>query len=271
MFRTQVGHQTTIGKKTCVDKSKSRFSLVIFASIGSSGFEFTSLLHTYYSVEIAKMKIQGLQGCTFIDKVNGGERNEEKEFLQISSNVDRYVRVSNSEMNRALFPQHSSCLQCLQRNTRRTFLVHWQSQHQNRQREFPWHRYNNHFHYFHFITFRLPPLTNIFAFLVVWNPWIEKAKTMSDFGDDEVKTTCLTCFYVLKFYLKIFRTFSRLEWRCFLASSDKDHYYLSLFSTKTWCVLSLVMSQLHSHYNQMKHSRPSRYWPVAVRQHFLQI
>jgi D-hexose-6-phosphate mutarotase len=137
MFRTQVGHQTTIGKKTCVDKSKSRFSLVIFASIGSSGFEFTSLLHTYYSVEIAKMKIQGLQGCTFIDKVNGGERNEEKEFLQISSNVDRYVRVSNSEMNRALFPQHSSCLQCLQRNTRRTFLVHWQSQHQNRQREFP--------------------------------------------------------------------------------------------------------------------------------------
>ena len=27
----------------------------------------------------------------------------------------------------------------------------------------------------------------IFIFIVVWNPWIEKAKSMSDFGDNEVR------------------------------------------------------------------------------------
>ena len=27
----------------------------------------------------------------------------------------------------------------------------------------------------------------MFDFPVVWNPWFEKAKQMSDFGDDEVK------------------------------------------------------------------------------------
>ena len=67
------------------------------------------------------MKVKGLQGCDFIDKVNlvelkrmdfrkkrlseiriclsfkvrGGEHKEEKEFLQISSNVDRYRSFSN--------------------------------------------------------------------------------------------------------------------------------------------------------------------------------
>lgn len=34
------------------------------------------------------------------------------------------------------------------------------------------------------INFLLP---YIYFFLVVWNPWIENAKAMSDFGDDEWK------------------------------------------------------------------------------------
>ena len=41
-----------------------------FILLGDKPFEFTALLHTYYKVNsIDTMKIQGLKGCCFIDKV----------------------------------------------------------------------------------------------------------------------------------------------------------------------------------------------------------
>ena len=42
----------------------------VLLTIGSKAFDFTTLLHTYYNVDIEKMKVKGLQGCNFIDKVN---------------------------------------------------------------------------------------------------------------------------------------------------------------------------------------------------------
>ena len=116
---------------------------------GSKEFEFTSLLHTYFNVEVPKIKIQGLQGCNFSDKVNGGERNEEQEFLQISSNVDSVYKKTPNELS--LFTG-SHNIKITKEN---------------------------------------------FPDTVVWNPWIEKAKTMSDFGDDEYQNmVCVEPGYV---------------------------------------------------------------------------
>ena len=40
-------------------------------------------------------------------------------------------------------------------------------------------------------------LINLSLNLVVWNPWVEKAKAMSDFGDDEYNTMiCVEAGYV---------------------------------------------------------------------------
>ncbi|CAB3990399.1 glucose-6-phosphate 1-epimerase [Paramuricea clavata] len=112
---------------------------------GAEDFEFTSLLHTYYNVDIEKAKLQGLQGCDFLDKVNGGEHKEENEFLQISANVDSVYKQTPNEL-KLLTGNHNI------RITKENF-----------------------------------PDT------VVWNPWFEKAKQMSDFGDNEVKK----CFFYM--------------------------------------------------------------------------
>lgn len=117
---------------------------------GDKPFEFTALLHTYYKVNsIDTMKIQGLKGCCFIDKVKGGEHEENSEYVQISRNVDSIYKSTSDE--HTLFTGHHN-IQIKKEN---------------------------------------------FPDTVIWNPWEEKAKQMSDFGDDEyVNMVCVEPGYV---------------------------------------------------------------------------
>ncbi|KAH3781735.1 uncharacterized protein LOC127842638 isoform X2 [Dreissena polymorpha] len=62
---------------------------------GDTEFDFTTLLHTYMRVEdIYQTSLHGLEGCTFSDKVNGGEHVEDRASIIINQNYDRvYVNV----------------------------------------------------------------------------------------------------------------------------------------------------------------------------------
>lgn len=110
-------------------------------------FEFTALLHTYLGVpDIAQVKVKGLQGLNYADKLDGGCWHQEtRDDVTIESEVDR---------NYISFPHLSTI-------------------------EYPGTK----------LTLSTDAgLTD----LVLWNPWIEKAKALADFGDDDYKSmVCL--------------------------------------------------------------------------------
>lgn len=61
-----------------------------------SAFDLGEALHTYFHIsDVAKMRIAGLDGCTFLDKVDGFSRKQQQGAIQIESEVDRvYLDVS---------------------------------------------------------------------------------------------------------------------------------------------------------------------------------
>ncbi|XP_028411271.1 putative glucose-6-phosphate 1-epimerase [Dendronephthya gigantea] len=122
---------------TLILKDREFIMEVNIQNTGSKEFEFTTLLHTYFNVDVEKVKIQGLQGCDFIDKINGGERKETDKYVQISGNVDSVYKQTSNEL--LLFTGDHN-IQIKKEN---------------------------------------------FPDAVIWNPWSEKAKQMSDFGDEE--------------------------------------------------------------------------------------
>jgi len=63
-------------------------------------FSFTALLHTYFPVDdISKTRIHGLQGATYIDKVDPGEKKEQDSKLQIKGEVDRVYKDVKNEIH----------------------------------------------------------------------------------------------------------------------------------------------------------------------------
>lgn len=62
---------------------------------GTSSFDFTTLLHTYFRVaDISVATVAGLSGKQYIDKVNGGNIREEKDqVIRFNGEVDRvYIK-----------------------------------------------------------------------------------------------------------------------------------------------------------------------------------
>lgn len=100
----------------------------------------TAALHTYLAVgDIARVRVDGLDGCAYVDKVDGGRRKVQSGPLMFSGETDRVVlgtaapvAIADAVLNRR-------------------------------------------------ITIRAEGSRST----VVWNPWIDKARAMSDFGDDE--------------------------------------------------------------------------------------
>jgi glucose-6-phosphate 1-epimerase len=62
---------------------------------GSAAFELGEALHTYFHIsDVAKMSIVGLDGCEFLDKVDGFSRKQQRGAIGIESEVDRvYLNV----------------------------------------------------------------------------------------------------------------------------------------------------------------------------------
>ena len=94
-------------------------------------------LHTYFEVsDIREVKIHGLGGCPYLDKVDGGNRKQQQGPVTIGSEVDRIYLESTAD--------------CLIEDPR-------------------WQR-------------RIRISKRGSGSTVVWNPWIEKAAKMGDFG-----------------------------------------------------------------------------------------
>lgn len=119
---------------------------------GQQNFQFTSLLHTYFNIaDISSVRIEGLSGLTYKDKLYNYESFKEERSVidSINCEVDRnYINIPGP------VKLHSSN-GSLQISSNFSDLGN----------------------------FRSETFLNI---LVVWNPWIEKAKAMADFADEEV-------------------------------------------------------------------------------------
>jgi glucose-6-phosphate 1-epimerase len=96
-------------------------------------------LHTYFEVsDIRQVTIDGLDGCPYLDKVDGGKRKQQAGAVKIGAEVDRIYLESTVDclIND---PGWQRRIRVAKRGSRST---------------------------------------------VVWNPWIEKAAKMGDFGDN---------------------------------------------------------------------------------------
>jgi glucose-6-phosphate 1-epimerase len=109
----------------------------------TESLSFESCLHTYFTIgDIAEVEITGLQGTTYIDKVdNFTAKLESAEAIRIKAETDRVYLDTTGAVE-----------------------IH----------DSPWHR-------------RIRVEKTGSASTVVWNPWADKARQMSDFGDDEYK------------------------------------------------------------------------------------
>lgn len=121
----------TVGRTLAVE--------LVTENTGSTAFEIGEALHTYFAIsDVDKVRITGLEGCAYLDKVGDWQRRTQAGDVTIASEVDRlYV---NTE---------TDCLiedRGLQR--------------------------------------RIRVAKSGSRSTVVWNPWIEKAAKMGDFGGD---------------------------------------------------------------------------------------
>lgn len=125
----------------------------------SEEMAFQALLHTYLSaddVRDAGVVVEGLKGLTYHDKVAAQEKTEEGEALTITQETDSVYANAPSpvvvRMKRADGKEQVVTIE------KEAFIKSGASQ--------------------------LPQQSDV----VVWNPWVDKAKGMSDFGDKEYPT-----------------------------------------------------------------------------------
>jgi D-hexose-6-phosphate mutarotase len=103
-------------------------------------FSFTSLLHTYFLVDISSTSLNGLKGVGFKDSLLNTTNLQDKELLEIDQEVDRVYLNSPPEL--------------LLSDSKGSIVIRKEG----------------------------------FKDVVVWNPWVEKSKGMTDFEDLEYKS-----------------------------------------------------------------------------------
>lgn len=112
---------------------------LVTTNAGNTPVTIGDAFHTYFTVgDVRQVSIHGLEGCDFLDKVDGGQRKTQSGPVTIGQEVDRiYLNTGNS---------------CEIRDS-------------------SMHR-------------RIKISSSGSRSTVVWNPWIEKANKMGDFGPD---------------------------------------------------------------------------------------
>lgn len=113
--------------------------------------EFQALLHSYFRLpsDISNVRVEGLKGVSYFDKVAGSNATEEGDELAVTGETDRVFANAPDRIH----------INFQDENKRRIVVEKWaQVEGETQERN---------------------------SDVVVWNPWIEKAKGMGDFGDDE--------------------------------------------------------------------------------------
>ncbi len=124
----------TIGKTLNIE--------LITRNTGDKAFEITQALHTYFKIgDVDQVQVLGLDGCDYIDKVDGGQVKTQLGEVAIASEVDRVYSDVPAELVIS-DPALSRKIKLISKNS---------------------------------------------TTAIVWNPWIDKSKTMGDFPDDDYK------------------------------------------------------------------------------------
>jgi D-hexose-6-phosphate mutarotase len=112
---------------------------LVTRNTGDQAFILGDALHTYFAVsDVRRIVIHGLEGCSYIDKVEGSEGNHQADGVSIRMETDRIYQ--GSERDCVIDdPGFGRRIRVAKKNSRTT---------------------------------------------VVWNPWIEKAQKMGDFGEN---------------------------------------------------------------------------------------
>ncbi len=112
---------------------------LVTRNTGTSAITVGDAFHTYFEVsDIRQCRIDGLNGCPFLDKVDGGQKKLQSGPVTIGSEVDRIYLESTADII-IDDPGLKRRIRIAKRGSRSS---------------------------------------------VVWNPWIEKAAKMGDFGPD---------------------------------------------------------------------------------------
>ncbi len=86
--RAQWPHASTARLEVVVGKTL-RVELIT-ANTGKAAFVLGEALHTYFQIsDVAQMKIRGLEGCDYLDKVGEPARRTQQDAIVIESEVDR--------------------------------------------------------------------------------------------------------------------------------------------------------------------------------------
>ncbi len=129
--KTPVRNIITVGRALEVE--------LVTTNAGDQPITLGDALHTYFKVgDVRRVTIHGLEGCDYLDKVDGGQRKQQNGPVTIGMEVDRiYLNTDNS-------------CEIVDPALQRRIKISSSGSHST----------------------------------VVWNPWIEKATKMGDFGPD---------------------------------------------------------------------------------------
>ena len=124
----------TVGKTLKLD--------LVTRNTGSEAFEVTQALHTYFTIgDVDQVKVLGLDGCDYIDKVDGEATKTQLGEVAIAAEVDRVYSDVPSELTIA-DPALNRKIRITSKNS---------------------------------------------TTAIVWNPWIDKSKTMGDLPNEDYK------------------------------------------------------------------------------------
>lgn len=135
---------------------------LVLKSTDNATIKFQALLHTYFACDDVRANgcsIQGLHDLQYYDKVLNATSTETREHITIEEETDRVYHIAPSQVQ-----------VCFRNGEKIQRTIHLETE-SSVQSDEP---------------------RSVDSDIVIWNPWIEKAKAMTDFGDEEyVNMICI--------------------------------------------------------------------------------